>query len=202
MLAKQEFENLAKAVKASAQVPAVYVVSGNAIAMEFIGSGDGIPAPSVAGASLVEWDLVQAYLDVLTNMRRLYQKAGLVHGSLGEDTILFYKSCDCPDHPKKVFFVSFANAVDRSEPELAAALERDIESVQSLFESMGLPRSDSRMYVNSLWDNETIRMFVTLKQWRDVYKLLRGYCSNRVRRNLLSHAFSRDWERQCFKKSS
>lgn len=174
--AEREFHNLTKARRAGVAVPFAYMSYDCILLMRFIGSDDGVPAPTVKSETLKNGELREVYRNVLLSMRRLYKEARLVHGNLGEDTILL--TCKCWPHPAKVYFVNFSHAVDRSQAAHTAALECDIKNVQALFRSCGLSPSRQKSALNDLWDDEIVLKYVTTESTKELRKLLQGCYSN------------------------
>jgi len=87
-LDKKEQRNLERAAEVGVRVPGPITSERNILIMEFIGK-DGVSAPRLKDVRLEEPQMI--YETVADYMRRLYQKARLVHGDLSEYNILLYE---------------------------------------------------------------------------------------------------------------
>jgi len=86
--AQKEFRNLREATDAKVRVPKPIAVKSNVVIMEFIGK-DGVSAPSLKEQPPNNPERV--YKVLVTYLKRLYQKAKLVHGDLSEYNIMMWK---------------------------------------------------------------------------------------------------------------
>ena len=86
--AQKEFRNLDEANKAKVRVPKPIAVERNIVIMEFIGK-NGVSAPRLKEQP--PEDPAKTYKQLLTFMKRLYQKAELVHGDLSEYNLMMWK---------------------------------------------------------------------------------------------------------------
>lgn len=160
--AEHEHRALHKARSSGVTAPKPFMLRDHVLAMEFVGSADGVTAPVLKLAPIKRQKLLDVYFSVLLSMRRLYQKARLVHGSLGDDNMLWHKDA--------IYFIGFGSAIARSQPDHESALDRDIESVYKLFEGLGL-----RCGKESLWPAEIAKKYV-MAELVEVRELLRGFC--------------------------
>jgi RIO kinase 1 len=125
--AQKEFRNLEAATKAKVRVPKPIAVERNIVIMEFIGK-DGVSAPSLKEQSPVNpW---RTYKALLTYMKRLYQKAELVHGDLSEYNLMAWKG--------KLIMFDMSQSVPTSHPLAQFLLERDITNVNRFFSRQGV----------------------------------------------------------------
>lgn len=136
---QKEFKNLKLAEEAGVNVPKPIECFRNILVMSFIGV-DGVPAPLLREAELQDPD--RFYRMLIEDVRRLYQKAGLVHGDLSEYNIMVWE-----DSPV-IFDVS--QAVLRAHPNADALLRRDIERINEYF---------SRLDVDIL-ENDALEVYV------------------------------------------
>ena len=131
--ALKEFKNLQQAKGAGVKVPTPLKVEGNVLLMQFIGKR-GIPAPLLRESALNHPGRV--YDKIAEAVRRLYQKAELVHGDLSEYNIMMLGS-------NPVIF-DFAQAVPPEHPMARSFLERDLLRLNEYFSKIGVtvPRID------------------------------------------------------------
>jgi RIO kinase 1 len=125
--ALKEFRNLQQAEQAGVCVPSPVKVEGNVLLMEFIGRG-GVPAPLLRETALDHPGRV--YDKIAGAVRRLYQKAQLVHGDLSEYNIMMNDSTP-------VIF-DFAQAVPPQHPMARTFLERDLVRLNDYFSKIGV----------------------------------------------------------------
>jgi len=125
--AQKEFKNLTQATNAGVRVPKPLDVSHNVLIMEFIGK-DGESAPLLRETEVKNPRRV--YNQVLTNVKKLYQKAKLVHGDLSEYNIMIWKN-------KPVLF-DVSQAVPLEHPMANQLLRRDLENLNRYFQRLGV----------------------------------------------------------------
>jgi RIO kinase 1 len=125
--ALKEFRNLQQAQQAGVRVPSPIKVEGNVLLMEFIGRR-GIPAPLLRETPLRHPGRV--YDMIAEAVRRLYQKAHLVHGDLSEYNIMMNDSAP-------VIF-DLAQAVPPEHPMARSFLERDLVRLNDYFSKIGV----------------------------------------------------------------
>ena len=119
---QKEYKNLKLAYDANVNSPRPIAFRRNVLVMAFIGE-DGIPAPLLRETD--PEDPQQFYMTLIEEMRRLYLKAGLVHGDLSEYNIMVW------NNNPVIFDVSQAMLV--SHPISEALIKRDIGNVNSYF---------------------------------------------------------------------
>jgi len=125
--ALKEFKNLTQAKDAKVPVPAPLKVEGNVLLMEFVGR-NGEPAPLLRETPLDHPGRV--YDKIAENIRRLYQKAQLVHADLSEYNIMMVKNGPV--------FIDFAQAVPPEHPMARTFLERDLNTLNAYFTRVGV----------------------------------------------------------------
>jgi len=109
------------------RVPKPIAVERNIVIMEFIGK-DGVSAPSLKEQPPENpW---KTYRALLTYMKRLYQKAELVHGDLSEYNLMAWKG--------KLIVFDMSQSVPTSHPLAQFLLERDITNVNKFFSRQGV----------------------------------------------------------------
>jgi len=125
--ALKEFRNLQQAEQAGVRVPSPLKVEGNVLLMEFVGR-NGIPAPLLRETPLNHPAAV--YDRIAGAVRRLYQRAKLIHGDLSEYNIMLVNL-------RPVIF-DFAQAVPPEHPMARTFLERDLIRLNTYFSRIGV----------------------------------------------------------------
>ncbi len=125
--ALKEFRNLQQAQYAKVNVPVPLKVEGNVLLMEFIGR-NGVPAPLLRESPLNHPGRV--YDKIAESIKKLYQKAKLVHGDLSEYNIMMVDS--------DPLFFDFAQAVPPEHPMARQFLERDLIRMNEYFTKIGV----------------------------------------------------------------
>ncbi len=140
--AHKEFKNLHSALEAGVNVPKPIAISRNVLIMEFIGE-NGTSAPLLRETPLE--DPNRMYRQVLVNIKRLYQKAGLVHADLSEYNIMIWEG-------KPVLF-DVSQAVSREHPMASEFLLRDLENMVRYFERLGVAVPPARELLKEVVGN-------------------------------------------------
>ena len=125
--AQKEFRNLGEAEAAKVRVPKPIAVKSNVVVMEFIGK-DGVSAPSLKEQPPDNPEKV--YKIIVTYLKRLYQKAKIVHGDLSEYNIMMWKGRPV------VFDVS--QSVSIQHPMADFMLRRDLANVNRFFSKLNV----------------------------------------------------------------
>lgn len=125
--ALKEYKNLELATKAKVRVPKPYHVKHNVLIMEFIGK-DGTAAPTVKEQT--PKDPQKVYETLVEYIRRLYQKAHLVHGDISEYNIMMWRN-------KPILF-DVAQAVHTEHPMANQFLLRDLNNLNYYFKRQGV----------------------------------------------------------------
>ncbi len=120
--AQKEFRNLEEACQAKVKVPKPVVVKSNVLVMEFIGK-EGNSAPSLKESP--PEDPEKIYKILVTNLKRLYQKAKLVHGDLSEYNIMMWKG--------KPVIIDMSQSVSIEHPMADFMLTRDLNNLNRFF---------------------------------------------------------------------
>lgn len=124
--ARKEYRNLLRARAAGVKVPKPIAVFKNVLVMEFIGGKEA--------ANQVTKDkpknTKKFYEMLISNVRKLYQKANLVHADLSAFNTL-------NDNEKPVM-IDMSHAVDLKYPNSMELLERDIRIICTYFNRLGL----------------------------------------------------------------
>ncbi|MBO8179636.1 MAG: serine protein kinase RIO [Archaeoglobus sp.] len=127
---EKEFRNLERAKEAGVSVPQPFTYMKNVLLMEFIGENE-LPAPTLIeiGRELKEFGVEEIFSDVVENMKKLYQKAKLVHADLSEYNIMYFD---------KVYFIDMGQAVTLKHPMVESYLKRDVRNVIRFFSKFGV----------------------------------------------------------------
>lgn len=120
--AQKEFKNLQRAKNAGVNVPEPLAVEKNVLVMSFIGK-DGVRAPLMKETSLEDSEKTLELL--LTYVKRLYRKAGLVHADLSEYNVMIWK--------KRPVIFDVAQSVLIKHPLAKKFIQRDLENLHRYF---------------------------------------------------------------------
>jgi len=119
---RKEMGNLRIAESAGVLAPRPYMANGSILAMEFIGSEEGVPAPQLKHAIP---ENPKKTLDMIIEQIKMLYKKELVHADLSEYNILI--------HDEKPYFIDFGQGVVLKHPNAYMFLERDIVNVLNYF---------------------------------------------------------------------
>jgi len=125
--AQKEFKNLQAAFSAGVSVPRPILVRGNILVMQFIGE-KGTPAPLLK--DLQPERPTMLYRALLSNIRLLYTKAGLVHGDLSEYNVMVWR--------KKPVIFDMSQGVSLEHPLSDLLLSRDLDNLNNYFRRCGV----------------------------------------------------------------
>jgi len=130
--ASKEFKNLKRAFNAGLRVPEPIYVKNNILIMEYIGF-ESIPAPKLKDIKNPK-DPIELMNEILNFIKKLYQKANLVHGDLSEFNILY--------HNQKPIVIDISQAVTIQHPKSEVYLVRDIKNIYNYFRKLNLEVPD------------------------------------------------------------
>jgi RIO kinase 1 len=125
--AQKEFRNLKEAAEAKVRVPKPIAVKSNVVVMEFIGQ-KGVSAPLLKEYSPANPERV--YRLLVTYLKRLHQKAKLVHGDLSEYNVMMWKG-------RPVIF-DMAQSVSIEHPMADFMLMRDLANLNRFFSRLNV----------------------------------------------------------------
>ena len=131
---RKEFANLSRAHGAGLAVPEPLVWDRNILVMEFLGREEK-PYPQLRMVPLR--DPGETYREVLSFIRELYQKAGLVHADLSQYNIL------CGD---RLHVIDMGQSVTTDHPRALHFLARDIANVNRFFQSRCVVRGEREIF--------------------------------------------------------
>lgn len=125
--ALKEFKNLQLAAEAKVRAPKPIEVKKNVLVMQFIGK-NGNPAPELKELPPKNPEFV--YNELLGYVKRLYQKAELVHGDISEYNIMMWRG-------RPILF-DMAQAVLISHPMATIFLKRDLQNLNRYFAKLNV----------------------------------------------------------------
>uniref|UniRef100_A0A8D3CKZ2 Serine/threonine-protein kinase RIO1 n=1 Tax=Scophthalmus maximus TaxID=52904 RepID=A0A8D3CKZ2_SCOMX len=128
--AEKEMRNLIRLQTAGIPSPEPLLLRSHVLLMSFIGK-DNMPAPLLKNASLSESKARELYLQVLQNMRKMFQDARLVHADLSEFNMLF--------HNGDAYIIDVSQSVEHDHPHALEFLRKDCSNVNEFFLKRGVP---------------------------------------------------------------
>ena len=130
--AEKEFRNLMRLRDVGIACPQALLLRDHVLVMSFCGDTDGRPAPRLCELGRARADRFSAadewsalYTGVAAAMRRLYQRARLVHGDLSEYNLLYWQ--------QQVYFIDVSQSMERDHPYALDFLRRDCHNVSAFF---------------------------------------------------------------------
>jgi RIO kinase 1 len=136
---KKEYGNLMIAKNAGVSVPSPYMFSGSILAMEFIGSKDGTPAPMLKDVTLK--DPKNAFEAIIASIKKLYDYR-LVHADMSEYNILA--------NGAKLYIIDFGQAVTIKHQNAMSFLMRDISNICNYFFKRYGIKSDTKQIFDGI----------------------------------------------------
>ncbi|EMS47287.1 Serine/threonine-protein kinase RIO1 [Triticum urartu] len=127
--AEKEMRNLKRVRAAKIRCPEPLLQKLHVLVMKFIGKG-GWAAPRLKDAALSDDKLREAYFEIVTIMRTLYQKCKLVHGDLSEYNILYFEG--------HLHIIDVSQSVDLDHPLALDFLKEDCLHVSDFFKKRGV----------------------------------------------------------------
>ncbi|XP_060901527.1 serine/threonine-protein kinase RIO1 [Labrus mixtus] len=137
--AEKEMRNLIRLQTAGIPSPEPLLLRSHVLLMSFIGK-DNMPAPLLKNASLSDSKARELYLQVLQNMRKMFQEARLVHADLSEFNILY--------HNGDAYIIDVSQSVEHDHPHALEFLRKDCSNVNEFFVKRGV----AVMTVRELFD--------------------------------------------------
>ncbi|KAK2978797.1 hypothetical protein RJ640_014084 [Escallonia rubra] len=120
--AEKEMRNLMRLKAAGIRCPSPLLLRLHVLVMEFIGKA-GWAAPRLKDAALSLDKLRECYMELIMEMRTLYQKCKLVHGDLSEYNILYYEG--------HLYIIDVSQSVDLDHPHALDFLREDCVHVSA-----------------------------------------------------------------------
>ncbi|KAM6920806.1 serine/threonine-protein kinase RIO1 isoform 1-T1 [Lycodopsis pacificus] len=137
--AEKEMRNLIRLQTAGIPSPEPKLLRSHVLLMSFIGN-DNMPAPLLKNAALSESKARELYLQVLQNMRTMFQEARLVHADLSEFNMLY--------HNGDAYIIDVSQSVEHDHPHALEFLRKDCSNVNEFFVKRGV----AVMTVRELFD--------------------------------------------------
>ncbi|KAL6103655.1 riok1 [Pungitius sinensis] len=137
--AEKEMRNLIRLQTAGIPSPEPKLLRSHVLLMSFIGK-DNMPAPLLKNAALSESKARELYLEVLQNMRKMFQEARLVHADLSEFNMLY--------HNGGAYIIDVSQSVEHDHPHALEFLRKDCSNVNEFFVRRGV----AVMTVRELFD--------------------------------------------------
>ncbi|XP_030608686.1 serine/threonine-protein kinase RIO1 [Archocentrus centrarchus] len=137
--AEKEMRNLIRLQMAGIPSPEPLLLRSHVLLMGFIGK-DNIPAPLLKNASLSESKARELYLQLIQNMRKMFQDARLVHADLSEFNILY--------HNGDAYIIDVSQSVEHDHPHALEFLRKDCSNINEFFVKHGV----AVMTVRELFD--------------------------------------------------
>lgn len=132
--AEKEMRNLRRIYAANIPCPEPIYLRLHVLAMGFIGSSKGVPAPRLKDVVFdipdpdTRWRSL--YMELLGYMRVMYQSCRLVHADLSEYNILYHK--------ERLYIIDVSQSVEHDHPRSLEFLRMDIKNVSDFFRRKGV----------------------------------------------------------------
>ncbi|XP_018597235.2 serine/threonine-protein kinase RIO1 [Scleropages formosus] len=122
--AEKEMRNLIRLQTAQIPSPEPIMLRSHVLVMGFIGKNE-TPAPLLKNTPLSESKARELYLQVIQNMRRMYQEARLVHADLSEFNMLY--------HNGDAYIIDVSQSVEHDHPHALEFLRKDCSNINDFF---------------------------------------------------------------------
>ncbi|XP_016133847.1 serine/threonine-protein kinase RIO1-like [Sinocyclocheilus grahami] len=123
--AEKEMRNLIRLQTAQIPSPEPIMLRSHVLVMSFIGRDD-MPAPLLKNAVLSESKSRELYLQIIQNMRIMYNDARLVHADLSEFNMLY--------HNGDAYIIDVSQSVEHDHPHALEFLRKDCSNVNDFFQ--------------------------------------------------------------------
>lgn len=124
---KKEFSNLKRLKNAGVRVPQPIVYLNNILIMDYLGNKTS-PAPLLGDAEIEKPE--EVLKDIIRNVKKAYQRAGIVHADLSPFNIMYFK--------KKIWLFDVSQSVPKTHPSAEKFLGRDINNLAVYFKKKGI----------------------------------------------------------------
>lgn len=123
--AEKELRNLKRIHQSSIPCPEPLLVKSNVLVMGFIGE-DSKPAPKLRDIEQGEdVSFSELYLELLKQIRTLYQDCKLIHADLSEYNLLFWRG--------QIYMIDVSQSIEHDHPHSLDFLRRDLLNVNNFF---------------------------------------------------------------------
>eukprot|EP00039_Didymoeca_costata_P011803 m.166885 g.166885 ORF g.166885 m.166885 type:complete len:570 (+) comp15296_c2_seq2:149-1858(+) len=128
--AEKEYRNLLRIQSAGINCPKPVILRSHVLVMGFLGK-DGWASPKLKDAKISESKARQLYLECILILRKIYQKAKLVHGDFSEYNLLY--------HEGSLVVIDVSQAVEHAHPHALEFLRKDIANTNDFFRKHKVP---------------------------------------------------------------
>ncbi len=139
---EKEYRNLSRSTLAGVNVPKPILVKNNVLLMELIGT-NGIPSPLLRITPDEATEIMM--ITILDQIRRLYQKADLIHADLSPYNIVVKESIP--------FLIDMSQSVISSHPRAEEFLERDLNNILFYFSKRGVDTPETEIIFENIVNN-------------------------------------------------
>ncbi|MFT4326086.1 MAG: serine protein kinase RIO [Candidatus Woesearchaeota archaeon] len=123
----REYRNILVARNAHVNVPTPIIQHKNILVEEFIGEDSA--APKLKDVGFDDKTIATCFKDTMKELRKLWHKAGIVHGDLSGFNILY--------HNNKPVIIDFSQATSIKDSRAREYLERDAKNLATFFTKRG-----------------------------------------------------------------
>lgn len=134
---KKEYKNLERLQKIGINAPKPIISHNNVLVMQYLGNKN-TAAPMLKDVKLENPEKIFEIL--IDYVKKMYQKADLVHGDLSEYNILFHKS--------KPYIIDVGQGVLNIHPNALEFLQRDINNLVRYFKKYNIKGNAKEIYEN------------------------------------------------------
>jgi len=136
---QEEFRQMKHLYGHGVTVPKAIAVNGISLVMEFIGDGDGNPAPRISDLKMEKDEAEEAFRQSVQNLK-LIVRSGRVHGDYSTFNILW--------HNEKAIVIDFPQVMEfKNNPNANAFLERDARSLCKSFRKQGVTADEVKILI-------------------------------------------------------
>ena len=131
---RKEFTNLQAMREVGISAPIPYGHYQNVLVMQYLGTASR-PAPQIKNYN---GQMKRMFDLLMDDLRKMYQKAGLVHADLSEYNVLVYRN--------KPYIIDVGQMVDIGHPSAELFLKRDILNIVNFFRKKGIECKEEQIY--------------------------------------------------------
>lgn len=134
---QEEFRQMKHLQQHGVNVPKAVAVNGIVLLMEFIGDGQGNPAPRISDLKMDQAEAEDAFRQALENLK-LIVGSGRVHGDYSTFNILW--------HNGRAVVIDFPQVMElKHNPNARAFLDRDVHSLCQSFRKQGVQADEAKV---------------------------------------------------------